>query len=116
MDGVNDSTIWTWNTIGKRSGAWNLDPKAPEAKQGFLLNHLISEFLTQRDDGYRHSNSDPITGQGAWFDLRVRIEKSEPRLDAVTLPQFAPTAKPPSMTKPIETLRYGQNFRPGKKP
>ena len=24
MDGVNPNTVWTWNAIGKRSGAWNL--------------------------------------------------------------------------------------------
>src|SRR5271154_5812962 len=26
MDGVNPNTVWTWNAIGKRSGAWNLAP------------------------------------------------------------------------------------------
>ena len=30
-------------------------------------------------NGRRLSNSDPVTGQAAWFDLRVRIEKCEPR-------------------------------------
>ena len=29
----------------------------------------------------RWSNSDPITGQAAWYDLRVRIEKAEPAAD-----------------------------------
>ncbi len=24
MDGVNPDTVWTWNAIGKRAGAWNL--------------------------------------------------------------------------------------------
>ena len=43
MDGVNPDTVWTWNAIGKRSGAWTLAPDAPEARKGFLLNHLISE-------------------------------------------------------------------------
>ena len=38
----NPDTVWTWNAIGKRSGAWGLSPDAPEAKKGFLLNHLIS--------------------------------------------------------------------------
>jgi hypothetical protein len=42
MDGVNPDTVWTWNAIGKRAGAWNLDKNAPEAKKGFLLNHIIS--------------------------------------------------------------------------
>jgi anaerobic selenocysteine-containing dehydrogenase len=76
MDGVNPDTCWTWNAIGKRSGAWGLAPDAPEAKKGFLLNHLISELLPEREGGYRYSNSDPVTGQAAWYDLRVRVEKA----------------------------------------
>ncbi|MEM8579528.1 MAG: hypothetical protein AAGF60_16890, partial [Pseudomonadota bacterium] len=27
-------------------------------------------------DGLRWANSDPITGQAAWFDLKVRIERA----------------------------------------
>ena len=27
MDGVNPDTVWTWNAIGKRAGAWNLDSR-----------------------------------------------------------------------------------------
>jgi sulfite dehydrogenase (quinone) subunit SoeA len=75
MDGVNRETVWTWNAIGKRAGAWGLKPDAPEATRGFLLNHLIAELLPEREGGYRFSNSDPITGQAAWYDLRVAIEK-----------------------------------------
>ncbi|MGE0242091.1 MAG: molybdopterin oxidoreductase family protein, partial [Parvibaculaceae bacterium] len=87
MDGVNPHTVWTWNAIGKRSGAWALSPDAPEAKKGFLLNHLIAELLPERDGGYRYSNSDPVTGQAAWYDLRVRIEKA-PAEAAESAPQF----------------------------
>jgi len=76
MDGVNPDTVWTWNAIAKRSGAWGLAPDAPEAKKGFLLNHLISELLPEREGGFRYSNSDPVTGQAAWYDLRVRVEKA----------------------------------------
>src|SRR3546814_13621264 len=74
MEGVNPDTVWTWNAIGKRRGAWNLSADAPEATKGFLLNHLIAELLPEQG-GYRYANSDPVTGQAAWFDLRVRIEK-----------------------------------------
>ena len=35
MDGVNQDTVWTWNAIGKRAGAWNLDPASPEFRKGF---------------------------------------------------------------------------------
>jgi anaerobic selenocysteine-containing dehydrogenase len=63
MDGVNPHTVWTWNAIGKRKGAWSLDEDAPEVTRGFLLNHLISELLPEGGGGYRYSNSDPITGR-----------------------------------------------------
>ena len=76
MEGVNADTVWTWNAIGRRAGAAALDPDAPEATRGFLLNHLIAELLPEREGGYRFSNSDPITGQAAWYDLRVSIEKA----------------------------------------
>ena len=79
MAALNENTVWTWNAIGKRKGAWALDEDAHEAKEGFLLNHLISELLPERGDGQRWANSDPVTGQAAWFDLKVRIEKVGPR-------------------------------------
>ena len=72
---LNENTIWTWNAIGKRKGAWALDEKAPEATKGFLLNHLIHELMPAKGDGMRWANSDPITGQAAWCDLKVAIEK-----------------------------------------
>ena len=58
-------------------GAWALEDDAPEAQKGFLLNHLIHELLPPKGDGMRWANSDPVTGQAAWFDLRVRLEKTE---------------------------------------
>ncbi len=88
MAALNENTIWTWNAIGKRKGAWALDDAAPEATEGFLLNHLISELLPEKGDGLRYSNSDPVTGQAAWFDLRVRIENVGPK--AQSEPSFPP--------------------------
>ena len=76
MAGLNENTVWTWNAIGKRKGAWALDPNAPEATKGFLLNHLIHELQPAKGDGLRWSNSDPVTGQAAWFDLKVKLEKT----------------------------------------
>jgi anaerobic selenocysteine-containing dehydrogenase len=89
---LNSKTVWTWNAIGKRKGAWALSGNAPEATKGFLLNHLIHELLPPRGDGLRWSNSDPITGQAAWFDLRVKIEKTAPPLDSQ--PVFPPLGSP----------------------
>jgi sulfite dehydrogenase (quinone) subunit SoeA len=88
MAALNENTVWTWNAIGKRKGAWGLDEDAPEARQGFLLNHLISELLPQKADGQRWANADPVTGQAAWFDLRVKVERIAPQDEAK--PAFAP--------------------------
>ena len=101
MEGVNPDTVWTWNAIGKRRGAWNLTDDAPEAKRGFLLNQVISEFLGNS----RELNADPVTGQAAWYDLRVRIE---PARDAVeeTVPRPSALHHPPGMRHAPDTLHY----------
>ncbi|MDC0738468.1 molybdopterin oxidoreductase family protein [Cognatishimia sp. SS12] len=91
---LNENTVWTWNAIGKRKGAWALDENAPEANKGFLLNHLIHELLPAKGDGLRVSNSDPITGQAAWFDLRVKIEKAEAPTADQAQPAFPPIKSP----------------------
>ena len=67
-EAVEPGTVWTWNAIGKQPGAWGLSPDANEARKGFLLNHLISDTLPGAT-----SNSDPVTGQAGWYDVRVRI-------------------------------------------
>jgi anaerobic selenocysteine-containing dehydrogenase len=91
MEGVEPSTVWTWNAVGKQTGAWGLAADAPEATTGFLLNHLIAQHLPQRAGERRHSNSDPVTGQAAWYDVRVQLVKcatqeagSEPRFERAT--------------------------------
>ncbi len=100
MEAVNPHTLWTWNAIGKRAGAWALEAGAPETTRGFLLNHLIHELLPPKGDGMRWMNSDPVTGQAAWYDLRVRIEKAEPPADGRAEPalerQVSPVAPAPA--------------------
>ena len=97
MSSLNENTVWTWNAIGKRKGAWALDPNAPEATKGFLMNHLIHELQPNKGDGHRWSNSDPVTGQAAWFDLKVKLEKttvpkeSQPSFEEIKSPvEIAP--------------------------
>jgi hypothetical protein len=68
---VDPGTVWTWNAIGKAESAWNLSNDADESKKGFLLNHLITEELPMQN--FKVSNSDPITGQAGWYDVRVRV-------------------------------------------
>jgi len=86
-EAVEPGTIWTWNAVGKAKGAWNLSDDANESQQGFLLNHLIAEELPKNECGDHISNSDPVTGQAAWYDVRVRVYKAEDDADH-TLPQF----------------------------
>jgi anaerobic selenocysteine-containing dehydrogenase len=105
MDGVNPDTVWTWNAIGKRSGAWNLAPDSPEFRKGFLLNHLISELLPP-DGGYSYANADPITGQAAWYDLRVRIDRVPQGEADITAPSFEMLGHPASLGHTPGILRY----------
>jgi anaerobic selenocysteine-containing dehydrogenase len=107
MDGVNDDTVWTWNAIGKRRGTWNLSDDSPESQKGFLLNHLIDDLLPERASGYRYAAADPVTGQAAWYDLRVRVERAKPDLETTSLPQFEPIRPPQRKPAPAATLRYG---------
>ena len=104
-EAVEPGTVWTWNAIGKAAGAWNLSPDANEARQGFLLNHLISEELPSEGER-RISNSDPITGQAAWYDVRVRIYKAGIDEAKESSPQFAPLQPAPGMAKRPAWLAY----------
>ena len=83
------------DVIGKRKGAWALD-EMHEATKGFLLNHLIHELQPPKGDGLRWANSTP-TGQAAWFDLRVRIEKVPPPKGSQ--PSFAALKSPVGKTQ-----------------
>ncbi len=106
MEGCEPNTVWTWNALGKQSGAWGLSPDAPEARKGFLMNHLISELLPGADDPRRLTNSDPVTGQAAWYDLRVQITPARADEAEESAPQF-PTIKPlPGASSAPGRLRY----------
>jgi sulfite dehydrogenase (quinone) subunit SoeA len=111
-EAVEPGTVWTWNAIGKAAGAWNLGPDANESRRGFLLNHLITDELPGMDGVKgRVSNSDPITGQAGWYDLRVRIYPAEADAD-FTLPQFAPMKPMPGsasiVTRVVQTYFAGK--------
>ena len=105
MEGCEPNTVWTWNGVGKAPGAWGLSDDANESSDGFLLNHLISEFLPGGVDGRHVSNSDPITGQAAWYDLRVRIRPAA-RDEVGAWPQFESPAPLPGAAKTPTVLRY----------
>ena len=108
-EAVEHGTVWTWNAIGKADGAWQLAPGADEARKGFLLNHLISEELPlgAAGSGKTISNSDPITGQAGWYDVRVRIRPADPEEPEETFPQIASVpAAPGVLGKAASVLTY----------
>ncbi len=109
-EAVEPGTVWTWNAIGKADGAWQLAPGADESRKGFLLNHLISEQLPQ-GGGRMISNSDPVTGQAGWYDVRVRIRPAEPQAPEMTSPQIAATVAPPG----VRGKRLSDAYFAGKK-
>ncbi len=106
MEGTQAQTVWTWNAIAKRGGAWGLSDDANEATDGFLMNHLISELLPQKGDEVdRITNSDPITGQAAWYDLRVKITPAAPG-ETGTWPVFTALKPQPGAEPSPRELRY----------
>jgi anaerobic selenocysteine-containing dehydrogenase len=98
-ESVEPGTVWTWNAIGKAAGSWALHPKANESQKGFLLNHVIAEELPPNEAGEHLSNSDPVTGQAAWFDVRVKVYKAESDEPAATFPQFKPQRRLPGQPR-----------------
>lgn len=99
-EAVEPGTVWTWNAIGKAKGAWGLTARSNESRQGFLLNHLIHEELPHQAAGIHLSNSDPVTGQAGWYDVRVKIYKADPQESPGTWPQFpGPADKIPGVKK-----------------
>ncbi|MCC5859344.1 MAG: molybdopterin oxidoreductase family protein [Ectothiorhodospiraceae bacterium] len=106
MEGCQPDTVWTWNALGKQSGAWGLSPDAPEARKAFLMNHLISELLPDAHSEGRLGNGDPITGQAGWYDLRVRIVPATDRDSETSQPQFPSIQPLPGADQPPSLLRY----------
>jgi anaerobic selenocysteine-containing dehydrogenase len=105
-EAVEPGTVWTWNAIGKAAGAWALAPDANESQKGFLLNHLISEELP---GGI--SNSDPVTGQAAWYDVRVRIYPVGEDEEERSAPQFEVMRGYPGMGSVPGWLRFFAGLR-----
>jgi anaerobic selenocysteine-containing dehydrogenase len=113
-EAVEPGTVWTWNAIGKQPGAWRLDPGSAESRLGFLLNHLITDELPQKpgSDPRRISNSDPVTGQAGWYDVRVRIRPASPAEAAETSPQFEAMGALPGTGATPRWLEYFARGKP----
>ena len=65
-------------------------------------------MLPEQTNGYRYANSDPVTGQAAWFDLRVKIEKAGPHKPGeLSEPQFEAMKVFSTVPRGESTSRYG---------
>lgn len=82
MDGVHSRTVWTWRG-GARSAGQSQGPPASQSS----FNLLIDDRLPEQDSEHQYASADPLTGQTAWFDLRVRLEPAEPDEEALPAPQ-----------------------------
>ncbi len=70
-----------------------------------MLNHLINEHLPCGDTGRPITNSDPITGQAAWYDLQVKVYPAK-KGEIGIWPNFE-TIKPlPGAEDSKDKLRY----------
>jgi anaerobic selenocysteine-containing dehydrogenase len=88
-DAANRDTIWTWNAIGKRKGAWALSPDAPEAAR---FPAQPSDQRTAAAEGRRHALVEFRSGDagrlpGTIYACESRRlepgEESEPRFNAL---------------------------------
>ena len=74
-----------------------------------MLNHLISDLLPAPRDGAADglANADPITGQAAWYDLRVRVERVPAAEAGHSAPVFTTLRHPASLPQAPDIVRYG---------
>ena len=86
-------------------------PTRTRRRKGFLLNHLITDELPGADPGSRLgrpgpiTNSDPVTGQAGWYDVRVRIRPAGAHEPAETFPQFDAMAGDTPGTRTASVVR-----------
>ena len=69
------------------------------------MNHLISELLPEKEGERGLTNSDPVTGQAAWYDLKVNVTLAAPG-ESGSYPTFASVKRLPDMAEPATELRY----------
>ena len=55
-----------------------------------------------------------VTGQAAWFDLRVRVRKCGAQERDFTEPRFDRLKLPPGLDEAPDRLSFGAEFRPSR--
>ena len=117
-DGLSPDTVWTWNAIGKLAGAWGLSPDSREVTDAFLMNSLIDGKRPPGDAAL--FNSDAVTGQAAWYDLRVAVRRMTAEEEAAAFPPPPAAAssavarlrhivgKPVALHRPLRDVLFGK--------
>ncbi|MDC0434416.1 hypothetical protein OAM69_02115, partial [bacterium] len=67
--------------------------------------HLISELLPAQDGERGLTNSDPVTGQAAWYDLKVNVYLAAPG-ETGAYPQFDSIKPLPDVAASPDVLTY----------
>ena len=105
MDGVNPNTVWTWNAIGKRNGAWNLAADSPEFTQGVSAEPPDHRTLAGRDGAPRSTPTrSPGRPPGTICGCGSRRRRRRSRLQRARLRDLG---HPPSLAPPPDIVRYG---------
>ena len=71
----------------KRAGAWGLNKDHLSFERVSFEPFNFGSFA-RKEGGFHYSNSDPITGQAAWYDLKVHIQKAKPSNNQRSEPYF----------------------------
>ena len=70
------------------------------------MNHLINEHLPCADTGSPVTNSDHITGQAAWYDLKVNVYPAADDEQFGVYPNFEAAKNLPGRPETKDVLRY----------
>ena len=116
MEGVNPDTVWTWNAIGKRSGAWALAEDAPESSNAVFFSTTSSTSCCRR------AMADIATPTPIPLPVRrpgmiCASGSSERRTTRLTKPGRASShSQSPTKTTVPSLLDFGRAFNKERKP
>ena len=81
-----------------KQGASFLKFSVPNVAKMMPPTTHLTDLITDELPG-SHSNSDPVTGQAGWYDVRVRIRKADAGEPAESAPAFAVLPRYPGMAE-----------------
>ena len=102
-------TVWTWNAIGKRKGAWKLATDAPEAQRRFPAQPPDRRAAPRDGGGYRTRTRirSPVRRRGSTCACAIEGAARTP-----LQPQFAPSRAPELADERCRLLHTATRSRP----